>query len=82
MTSHPKDASRKLFDTMARYPKIAKQFHLPFQAGNDRVLAQMNRRYTAAQYLSLIDYGRNLMPDLVFTSDVIVGFPGEDGAGV
>ena len=77
MTSHPKDASRKLFDTMARYPKIAKQFHLPFQAGNDRVLAQMNRRYTAAQYLSLIDYGRSLMPDLVFTSDVIVGFPGE-----
>ncbi len=77
MTSHPKDASCKLFDTMARYPKIAKQFHLPFQAGNDRVLEQMNRRYTAAQYLSLIDYGRSLMPDLVFTSDVIVGFPGE-----
>lgn len=77
MTSHPKDASRKLFDTIARYPKICKQFHLPFQSGNDRVLKEMNRRYTSAQYLELVDYGRSLMPDLVLTSDVIVGFPGE-----
>ena len=77
MTSHPKDASHKLFDTMAKYDKIAKQFHLPFQSGNDRILKAMNRHYDAAQYLSLIDYGRALMPDLVFTSDVIVGFPGE-----
>ncbi len=77
MTSHPKDASHKLFDTMARYPKIARQFHLPFQSGNDRVLQAMNRRYDSAHYLSLIDYGREKMPDLVFTSDVIVGFPGE-----
>ena len=77
MTSHPKDASRKLFDTMASHDKIAKQFHLPFQSGNDRVLKVMNRRYTAQQYLELIDYGRSKMPDIVFTSDVIVGFPGE-----
>ena len=77
MTSHPKDASRKLFDTIAKYDKICKQFHLPFQSGNDRVLHAMNRRYTAAQYLELVDYGRSLMPDLVLTSDVIVGFPGE-----
>ena len=77
MTSHPKDASKKLFDTIAKYPKICKQFHLPFQSGNDRVLHVMNRRYTAAQYLELVDYGRSLMPDLVLTSDVIVGFPGE-----
>ncbi len=77
MTSHPKDASFKLFDTIAKYPKICKQFHLPFQSGNDRVLKEMNRRYTAAQYLELVDYGRRLMPDLVLTSDVIVGFPGE-----
>jgi len=80
MTSHPKDASKKLFDTIARYPKIAKQFHLPFQSGNDRVLHAMNRRYTAAQYLELVDYGRSLMPELVLTSDVIVGFPGETEA--
>ena len=77
MTSHPKDASFKLFDTIAKYPKICKQFHLPFQSGNDRVLKEMNRRYTSAQYLSLVDYGRKLMPELVLTSDVIVGFPGE-----
>ena len=77
MTSHPKDASKKLFDTIAKYPKICKQFHLPFQSGNDRVLKVMNRRYTSAQYLELVDYGRSLMPELVLTSDVIVGFPGE-----
>ena len=80
MTSHPKDASHRLFDVMAKYDKIAKQFHLPFQSGNDRVLQAMNRRYTHTQYLELIDYGRSLMPDIVFTSDVIVGFPGETEA--
>lgn len=80
MTSHPKDASRKLFDTMASHEKIAKQFHLPFQSGNDRILREMNRRYTAAQYLELIRYGREKMPEIVFTSDVIVGFPGETEA--
>ena len=77
MTSHPKDATKKLFDTMASHPKIAKQFHLPFQSGNDRVLKAMNRRYTAEQYLALAEYGRQVMPELVLTSDVIVGFPGE-----
>ena len=77
MTSHPRDASEKLFDTMARYPKIAKQLHLPFQSGNDRVLKAMNRHYDSAQYLELVHYSRALMPDLVLTSDVIVGFPGE-----
>ena len=77
MTSHPKDASKKLFDTIAKYPKIAKQFHLPFQSGNDRVLMEMNRRYTREQYLELIRYARSVMPDVSFTSDVIVGFPGE-----
>ena len=77
MTSHPRDASRKLFDTMASHEKIAKQFHLPFQSGNDRVLKAMNRHYDRARYLELIEYGRSLMPEIVFTSDVIVGFPGE-----
>ena len=77
MTSHPKDASKKLFDTIARYPKIAKQFHLPFQSGNDRVLKAMNRHYTREEYLKLAHYGREIMPELVLTSDVIVGFPGE-----
>ena len=77
MTSHPKDATQKLFDVMASHPKVARQFHLPFQSGNDRVLKAMNRHYDRAQYLSLVEYGKSVMPDLVLTSDVIVGFPGE-----
>jgi tRNA-2-methylthio-N6-dimethylallyladenosine synthase len=77
MTSHPRDAGKKLFDTMANTPKIAKQLHLPFQSGSSRVLKAMNRHYDRAQYLALIDYAKSVMPDLVLTSDVIVGFPGE-----
>ena len=77
MSSHPKDATKKLFDTMARCPHIAKQLHLPFQSGNDRVLKEMNRRYTRAQYLELVNYAKSVMPGLVLTSDVIIGFPGE-----
>ena len=77
MTSHPKDASEKLFDTMAKYPKIAKQLHLPFQSGSSRVLKAMNRHYDRETYLKKVAYAKSLMPDLVLTSDVIVGFPGE-----
>ena len=77
MSSHPKDATNRLFDVMANCPHVAKQLHLPFQSGNDRVLKAMNRHYDSAQYLELVHYGRALMPDLVLTSDVIVGFPGE-----
>ena len=77
MTSHPRDAGKKLFDTMAAYPKIAKQLHLPFQSGSSRVLKAMNRHYNREQYLELVNYAKSVMPDLVLTSDVIVGFPGE-----
>nr|WP_326186343.1 tRNA (N6-isopentenyl adenosine(37)-C2)-methylthiotransferase MiaB [uncultured Oscillibacter sp.] len=77
MSSHPKDATKKLFDTMARCGHVAKQLHLPFQSGNDRVLREMNRRYTRAQYLELVNYAKSVMPGLVLTSDVIIGFPGE-----
>ena len=77
MTSHPRDAGKKLFDTMAAYPKIAKQLHLPFQSGSSRVLKAMNRHYDREKYISLVDYAKSVMPDLVLTSDVIVGFPGE-----
>ena len=77
MTSHPKDASQKLFDTMASSPKIAPCFHLPFQAGNDRVLKAMNRVYDRAGYLDKVRRLRAAIPDVVITSDVIVGFPGE-----
>ena len=77
MTSHPRDASPKLFDTMAKYPKIAKQLHLPFQSGSSRVLKAMNRHYDRETYLEKVRYAKSIMPDLVLTSDVIVGFPGE-----
>ena len=77
MTSHPRDASKKLFDTMAAYPKIAKQLHLPFQSGSSRVLKAMNRHYDRETYLEKVNYAKSVMPDLVLTSDVIVGFPGE-----
>lgn len=77
MTSHPKDATQKLFETMARCKKIAPVLHLPFQAGNDRILRAMNRHYDRAQYLDEIRRLRALLPDIVLTSDVIVGFPGE-----
>jgi tRNA-2-methylthio-N6-dimethylallyladenosine synthase len=77
MTSHPRDASHKLLDTMARCDKVAKHLHLPFQSGSDRVLQAMNRHYDRATYLDLVRYARAVMPEIVLTSDVIVGFPGE-----
>ena len=77
MTSHPKDASERLFDTMAACEKVAPHLHLPFQAGNDRVLRAMHRGYTREHYLELIRSLRARIPDIVLTSDVIVGFPGE-----
>ena len=77
MTSHPRDASEKLFDTMASSPKIAKQLHLPFQSGSSRVLKAMNRHYDRQTYLDKVNYAKSVMPQLVLTSDVIVGFPGE-----
>ncbi len=77
MTSHPKDASEKLFETMAECPKVERHIHLPFQAGSDRVLKAMNRGYTAEAYRRKVEYARSLMPDIAVTSDVIVGFPGE-----
>lgn len=77
MTSHPRDCTKELLDVMASSDKIAKHLHLPFQSGNDRVLAEMNRHYDREKYLSLIDYAYKVMPELSITSDVIVGFPGE-----
>jgi tRNA-N(6)-(isopentenyl)adenosine-37 thiotransferase enzyme MiaB len=77
MTSHPKDATFKLIDTMAANDKIAKQLHLPLQAGSNRVLKKMNRVYTKEHYTELIDYTRKLMPDIALSTDIIVGFPTE-----
>jgi tRNA-2-methylthio-N6-dimethylallyladenosine synthase len=80
MTSHPKDATERLFQTMAACEKVEHHIHLPFQAGNDRVLKEMNRHYTQAEYLALVDLARKYIPDIVLTSDIIVGFPGETDA--
>ncbi len=77
MTSHPKDASKKLIDTMAENPKIARHFHLPMQSGSDEILSKMNRRYDTSKYLETVRYLREKMPDITLTTDIIVGFPGE-----
>ncbi len=77
MTSHPKDATERLFETMAACEKVERHIHLPFQSGNDRVLRAMNRGYTGEVYRKKAAFARRLMPDLAITSDVIVGFPGE-----
>ena len=77
MTSHPKDASRKLIDTIAAQPHLCKHLHLPVQCGSDRLLARMNRHYTVEHYLDLIEYARARVPGITFSSDIIVGFPGE-----
>ena len=77
MTSHPKDATQRLFDVMAKCEKVAPCIHLPFQSGNTRVLQAMNRRYTREQYLDKVKALRERIPNVVLTSDVIVGFPGE-----
>ena len=77
MTSHPKDATPELFEAIAASGKVSRHFHLPFQSGSNRVLRAMNRGYTREQYLDLIRTARQIVPGIVFTSDVIVGFPGE-----
>ena len=77
MTSHPKDATKKLIDVMAKGKHIAKHFHLPMQSGSDRVLSAMNRRYDFEKYIGIVDYIREKMPTATLSSDIIVGFPGE-----
>ncbi|NLH02137.1 MAG: tRNA (N6-isopentenyl adenosine(37)-C2)-methylthiotransferase MiaB [Clostridiales bacterium] len=77
MTSHPKDAHEELFAAMKDCEKCEKHLHLPLQAGSDRILKAMNRCYTAEKYLSLVDKVREYIPDIVLTTDIIVGFPGE-----
>lgn len=77
MTSHPKDLSDKLIETIRDCDKVCKQLHLPFQAGSDRVLKVMNRKYTKAQYLEKIEKVKREIPGISLSTDVIVGFPTE-----
>lgn len=77
MTSHPKDASYDMIDTIASSDNISKHLHLPVQSGSDRILKQMNRVYDRKKYLDIINYAKNKIKDVSLTSDIIVGFPGE-----
>ncbi len=77
MTSHPKDCTEELLDTMAECEKVCHNLHLPMQSGSDRILSLMNRHYDTEKYYHLIEYARQKMPDISLTSDIIVGFPGE-----
>ncbi len=77
MTSHPKDCTRELIDTIAQSKHVSLHLHLPFQSGSDRVLKAMNRHYTREKYLDIVKYAKSKIPDVSLTSDVIVGFPGE-----
>ena len=77
MTSHPKNASKKLIDVMAGSKHVARHFHLPMQSGSDSVLQAMNRHYDFEKYIGILDYIREKMPDCTVSSDIIVGFPTE-----
>lgn len=77
MTSHPKDLSDKLIEAMKNCSKVCNHLHLPFQAGSNRILKLMNRRYTKEHYLDLVDRIRAAVPDIALSTDIIVGFPGE-----
>lgn len=82
LTSHPKDISDELIEVMATEPKICKQLHLPVQSGSDEVLDKMNRKYTRGAYLDIVRRVRERMPDIVLTTDIIVGFPTETNEDV
>ena len=77
MTSHPKDCTREMIDTIAQSKKLCHHIHLPVQSGSDRILRLMNRHYDTEKYLGLIEYAKEKIPDLTLSSDIIVGFPGE-----
>jgi tRNA-2-methylthio-N6-dimethylallyladenosine synthase len=76
-SSHPKDFSDELIETMTKCKKLSKRLNLPIQSGDDEILRRMNRPYTVAQYKNLVKKIRKAMPDISLSTDVIVGFPGE-----
>ena len=77
MSSHPKDAGPELIDTMLSCDKAERHLHLPVQSGSNDILEKMNRRYTIEKYMETIRHARSIVPDFSFTTDIIVGFPGE-----
>lgn len=79
-TSHPREFTQRLIDCYARLPKLVSLLHLPVQSGSDRILAAMKRGYTSLEYKSIIRRLREIRPDMVISSDFIIGFPGETDA--
>jgi tRNA-2-methylthio-N6-dimethylallyladenosine synthase len=77
ITSYPADFDEAIFHVMAAQPKVCRYLHIPAQSGSDRILKAMNRNYTAAEYLALLDKARQIVPDIAIAGDFIVGFPGE-----
>ena len=77
LTGHPVDMHRHLMDTIGRLDKVCPWLHVPAQSGSDAVLRRMKRLYSAADYLDMVDYARRVIPGATFSSDFIVGFPGE-----
>lgn len=80
MTSHPKDLSDKLIEAFKKCDKLCKYIHLPVQSGSNKVLKEMNRKYTREAYLSLVKKIRKAVPEIAISTDIIVGFPGETEA--
>jgi tRNA-2-methylthio-N6-dimethylallyladenosine synthase len=80
LTGHPRDMHPHLMDAIGRLDKVCPWLHVPAQSGSDAVLRRMKRLYTAAEYLGMVDYARRAIPDVTFSSDFIVGFPGETEA--
>lgn len=77
VSPHPKHITDDFINLVCSNPKICRHIHLPLQAGSNRILELMNRKYTKEHYLELIDKIRNKVPDMAFTTDIIVGFPTE-----
>ncbi len=78
ITSHPKDFSNGLVDIIKNRDNVAKHIHLPLQAGSNKILKEMNRNYTREDYLNIIENIKKKIPDCAVTTDIIVGFPGEE----
>src|SRR5690606_11237618 len=76
-TSHPQDMSDKLIETIAAHSNICSYIHLPVQSGSDRILEAMNRNYTSAHYLKLVEKIKSTIPDVALSTDIIAGFPTE-----